>query len=407
MPYIVTPTATTSASAIVAVNNVTRDGGVVEAMQLMNVADGVTGQTATVSASAMNVNTFNQTAVQAASGDPSYQAQGTPYNTLKISGEPSTLFYDGFDAGIIDTTNRWLIPSGAVSPSSSAGQLSVNPGTTAGAFSSLQSQYAFNLPANAYLVSVFVGTIDTTAVTGNYRFWGQGTAPTTPTTTTAITNGIGFEIDTTGSLNAVIYASGNNVFKAALTYPSSGQHRYAVYFKGSHSYWFIDNTNVYVAQASLIQPYVQTLPLSIINVNSSSSPNADIFQFSAVDLADTAHNNGTLSDGLYPWKRATVSSIGTFTPAASAASLATYLPITTGTWSYYAGTSGTINVTSGQRVLGITAHATNAGSTMTINGGQSFPIIANSAFNLTPNGNLTAPTIVFSGTDSYFIETIT
>lgn len=76
-----------------------------------------------------------------------------------------------------------------------------------------------------------------------------------------------------------------------------------------------------------------------------------------------------------------------------------------GTWAYYAGTSGTVNVTSGQRVLGISAHST-LGGTMTINGGQTITVPANVSLVITPVGNLTAPTIVFTSTDTYFIEVV-
>lgn len=77
----------------------------------------------------------------------------------------------------------------------------------------------------------------------------------------------------------------------------------------------------------------------------------------------------------------------------------------TGTWAYYAGSSGTCTVTAGQKVIGIAAHATTAGS-FTINGGASVPVPANSSIEIQPNGQLVAPTIIFSGTDSYFVEVV-
>jgi hypothetical protein len=76
-----------------------------------------------------------------------------------------------------------------------------------------------------------------------------------------------------------------------------------------------------------------------------------------------------------------------------------------GTWAYYAGTSGTVTVSAGQRVTAITAHCTTAGS-MTINSGATITIPANTSFADNPLGNLTAPTIVFTGTDAYFIEVV-
>lgn len=78
-------------------------------------------------------------------------------------------------------------------------------------------------------------------------------------------------------------------------------------------------------------------------------------------------------------------------------------PDLTGTWSYQAGTDGTENITG--RVISISAHASSAG-TLTINGGDSIPIPANASFSLQPLGNLVDPALVFTGTDSYFIEAL-
>lgn len=75
----------------------------------------------------------------------------------------------------------------------------------------------------------------------------------------------------------------------------------------------------------------------------------------------------------------------------------------TGTWGYDSGVSGTATIGAGKRVIGIAAHATTAGS-FTINGGPSIPVPAASSVEIQPLGNVTNPTIVFTGTDSYFVE---
>lgn len=76
-----------------------------------------------------------------------------------------------------------------------------------------------------------------------------------------------------------------------------------------------------------------------------------------------------------------------------------------GAWSYYAGTSGSVVVSAGARVLGIAAHSTTGGS-FTINGANTVTIPANVSINIEPLGNLIAPTIVFTGTDTYFVEVV-
>lgn len=75
----------------------------------------------------------------------------------------------------------------------------------------------------------------------------------------------------------------------------------------------------------------------------------------------------------------------------------------TGTWGYAAGTSGTVNVPAGAKVLQISATSTLGGS-FTVNGGAAITIPANQQFTLEPRGNLVAPTVVFTSTASYVIE---
>lgn len=76
-----------------------------------------------------------------------------------------------------------------------------------------------------------------------------------------------------------------------------------------------------------------------------------------------------------------------------------------GTWGYYGGSVGTVVVGASQRVLSISCHSTTGG-TLQINGGAVIPIPANVGFAMNPLGNLTAPTVVYTGTDSYFIEVV-
>ena len=83
-----------------------------------------------------------------------------------------------------------------------------------------------------------------------------------------------------------------------------------------------------------------------------------------------------------------------------------------GTWGYAAGTSGTVTPPAGSRILSICAHATTFPATVTIFGGTPIPIIADpvtSWFVFKVLHGLciaqgTTPTIVFTGTDSYFVE---
>jgi len=76
-----------------------------------------------------------------------------------------------------------------------------------------------------------------------------------------------------------------------------------------------------------------------------------------------------------------------------------------GAWAYYSGSLGTVVVAAGQRVLSVGCHSASGG-TLQINGGPSIPIPANVGFTINPLGNLVAPSITFTATDSYFIEVV-
>lgn len=84
-----------------------------------------------------------------------------------------------------------------------------------------------------------------------------------------------------------------------------------------------------------------------------------------------------------------------------------------GTWRYAAGASGTITLPKGATLKQIIVHST-AGGTVAIFGGTAIPVIAGTGFAIrfghdvavaaeTPGADVT---IVFTGTDSYFVETI-
>jgi hypothetical protein len=95
---------------------------------------------------------------------------------------------------------------------------------------------------------------------------------------------------------------------------------------------------------------------------------------------------------------------------ATLAALAAKVPDSAGTWGYASGVSGTVTLTGSKRVLQITAVALETAGSLTINGGDTVPLPygatdkVSSSICIEPRGNVTDPVIVFTGTDSYFIE---
>lgn len=95
----------------------------------------------------------------------------------------------------------------------------------------------------------------------------------------------------------------------------------------------------------------------------------------------------------------------TSTPSGSGTQAVTEanLDLNFGTWGYASGVSGTPTIGAGKRVIGISAHSTVGGS-FTINGGNTITVPANVSVNINPLGNLVNPTIVFTSTDTFFVE---
>lgn len=84
-----------------------------------------------------------------------------------------------------------------------------------------------------------------------------------------------------------------------------------------------------------------------------------------------------------------------------------------GKFAYFAGASGTVTLPAGATVKQIVAHST-AGGTITIFGGASFPVIAGTGVALrfvhdhcvAKETSANSADIVFTGTDSYYVETL-
>jgi hypothetical protein len=120
-----------------------------------------------------------------------------------------------------------------------------------------------------------------------------------------------------------------------------------------------------------------------------------------------------LTDAELRASRVNVSLIGEVVAAAQSGSWDVSVnnqPEVVGAWGYSSGTSGTVTLTGGKRVLQITAVALEAAGSFTINGGDVIALPYGSSdkvsteITIEPQGNLTNPTIVFTGTDSYFVE---
>jgi hypothetical protein len=226
-----------------------------------------------------------------------------------VSPEPSDLFSDKFDT--LDTAVRWTATNanGASAPVAS-GNLNMTGGTTAGAYTSLSSQPVFTQKANVQLSHGTTLKFESgTIITGAHRFWGFGTAGAN-TVANPLTDAVGWEIDTTGTVNAVVYGGGTKLYSQALPTPIDGKiHRYSLTWRTDKITFYLDSGDVQSAVASGYIPNVQILPARF-HVITGTATTAPTLQVTAVGISDTGRNSTAISDGVYGFRKATVTGNG-------------------------------------------------------------------------------------------------
>lgn len=241
-----------------------------------------------------------------------------PRSSLNVNLGPNTLFVDQW-SGTLDTTDRWTVASGAA-PSFSNGQM-VMPATVS-TFNALRSKPLMPYTLGYQYLAMGM-QIEASAAFGAGRFWGFGTQATSPTATSLVQDGIGFEIDqASGGLLAVTYAAGVRTTVATLTRPSDGAlHRYAFHHRVTDVTWYIDGLDVPVATQTFPNIQVQELPVLIVRQNAASFTGTPVFVNIATAVGDTSRMGDQLVDGTFPWRKATIKPAST-APVATDTALA-------------------------------------------------------------------------------------
>lgn len=241
---------------------------------------------------------------------------------LVVATPPSTLFIDRFDGVAFDTV-RWAVSTGGTGAASVAtGNATLATGTTASNFAAIQSLPTFTPLANVFLTFATTVRFDNGSFGNNtHRFLGIGTAGAN-TTANPLTDAVGFEVDTSGSLNAVVYAAGMKVFSQTITTPTNLQrfHRYFFIYSSSTIAWYVDTSEVASVYAvgrnfaTPILPATQTLPIRFHLINGATPPsNAPVFVIASAATGDDGHNNTSISDGTYPFRRLAIAADGSIT----------------------------------------------------------------------------------------------
>ena len=248
----------------------------------------------------------------------------TAYSHLKTTLEPRTLFYDPFEGGSIDTTNRWVTPTGTNAPTIAASQLTFPQTAGAGNFGKLTSQPTFNAIIPGFLQPSFALQVEAVPALNAHRFWGVGTSNATPTTASPLIDAIGFEIDVDGKLKACVYQSGTRIFATDLSSTGTGyannqqpldgiMHRYLIQIRTDRIFWYVADSggvNNAVATAIFQVPNTQIMPILHQTINPVAQTGTPVYKVQGSVVADTAGNHTQNSDGTYPWRKQTVKANG-------------------------------------------------------------------------------------------------
>ena len=236
-------------------------------------------------------------------------ASAQPHGTLRVTPDPTSFFYDAFTGSILDTTDRWNTTG--TPPTQTNGVLSF-PAAAASTTSILYTKPVITVSASQYVFPAMVVKLETGTGTGVGRFFGLGTPPTTPSTTSLAQEGVGFELDaTTGALQAVTYTSGAKTVIAALTKPTDGaNHRYSMQYRNSRTWWFIDDINVFVTTATFLNTTIQDLNGLISCVSGAAPANTPLLTMTAFGVSDLNRQATQISDGVFGFRKVTVGKNG-------------------------------------------------------------------------------------------------
>ena len=231
------------------------------------------------------------------------------YGTLRVTDEPSTVMFDSFNGTILNTTDIWSVvtQNGATETVlNSTLTLTTNKIVSASiAITTKQTFAPFGLGYSFFATVIKLGVVP---IVGVHRFWGQGIAPHDWSAQNPLQDAIGFEQDYNGNLNAVVYQAGIKTYCQQLARPTDGaSHRYATIWRTDVVIFYFDSLEIPVAVCNYPEPAVSDLPIRLHLINPTYVPSdAPTFVVTGIALGDTSNGNHTISDGKFPWRKASV-----------------------------------------------------------------------------------------------------
>jgi hypothetical protein len=241
---------------------------------------------------------------------------GTP-SRLSVATPLDTIVADSFDGVALDS-NLWsttLAGSGSITVSNSIASFGVS--TTASNAAAIFTPFTLPEFMNPW-TAAFAITMDTT-LGENHRFFGVGTVPISWAATTPLQDALGFEVDTSGNLNAVVYNNGVKTASQAIStspinYKDGNQHHYVVSWVEGYAFFFLDAYEIPTASIIGYAPSTNILPVRIHVINPTSplgySPILNVY---GLGVGNNEAFSINVQDGKYAHR------LGTVKPASTAA----------------------------------------------------------------------------------------
>jgi hypothetical protein len=249
------------------------------------------------------------------------------YGYLRTTNEPAALMTEPFDS--LDTTNRWTTKLATGTAAVANGVLAISSSTTASAYGGLSTQPTFTPNGINFLALGLTQIIPNVVQANTLRYWGWGSVPTTPTTTSPVTNGVGFELDGAGVLTAVVYQSGVKSRSVAtnVTLTNNIPFYSGIARRSDRIDFYINTTINPVATILIPTLYIATLPAYMIAIAGATPPAvAAQMNVLAFGIGDTGQNCAAIADPTNPFWRATVTKPSTAAAAANSALVAALHP---------------------------------------------------------------------------------
>lgn len=226
-----------------------------------------------------------------ASASGNNRAYVTPFGTQAVTLPGSILLSDSMSGATLDTTYRWQSPvlagGGTVTQANSS--LALVTGTTASNAAAVSSIDKIE-PIGAGFLAVGAPIIMEAGVGLNtHRFFGIGTPAGGYTAATPLQDAYGWEVDITGFLNCVTYASGVRTKWRSIPVPTDGlPHIYGLQIRADAVYFLYDNLEDPIAVGGYQGASINNLPVRISIINHTAGPaNAaswTTFGVAAIDL---------------------------------------------------------------------------------------------------------------------------